>query len=162
MQKSIIFLLRGENTLSKLKFPKPFVHEHAAIQNVNELLEEQFSFGERAADWIANFVGTWKFIIGQSIILTFWVILNVAAWMYHWDPYPFILMNLTLSLQAAYTAPLIMMSQKRQSGRDRLEAHQDFLLNKKAEKETHAILKHLAAQDQALDEIHKMLADQQN
>ena len=148
--------------MHKLKFPKPFVHHHAPVQNVNKLFDEQLTFGQRAADWIANLVGTWKFIIGQSILLTFWVILNVVGWVYHWDPYPFILMNLTLSLQAAYTAPLIMMSQNRQAARDRLEAHHDFLLNQKTEQETRAILEHLAAQNQALEVIHEMLLGLQN
>ncbi len=77
----------------------------------------------------------------------------MVAWSYHWDPYPFILMNLLLSLQAAYTAPMIMMSQNRKADRDRLEAHNDYLINLKAEEEIRAILDHLVAQDQALMQI---------
>lgn len=100
-----------------------------------------------------------KFIIIQSVILTGWVILNITAWVNHWDPYPFILMNLVLSLQAAYTAPVIMMSQNRQAARDRLETHNDYLINQKAEEEIRAILSHLAAQDQALGVIHQMLLE---
>jgi uncharacterized membrane protein len=84
-------------------------------------------------------------------------VLNVVAWTRHWDPYPFILMNLFLSLQAAYTAPIIMMSQNRLAARDRIEAHQDFLVNQKAEEEVRAILTHLAAQDHALAIIHETL-----
>jgi uncharacterized membrane protein len=91
--------------------------------------------------------------------LTGWVILNITAWVNHWDPYPFILMNLVLSLQAAYTAPVIMMSQNRQAARDRLETHNDYLINQKAEEEIRAILSHLAAQDQALGVIHQMLLE---
>ena len=95
-------------------------------------------------------MGSWRFIIVQSVLLVAWVILNIAAWVQHWDPYPFILMNLVLSLQAAYTAPVIMMSQNRQALRDRLEAHQDFLINQKAEEEIRVVLNHLEAQNQAL------------
>jgi uncharacterized membrane protein len=102
-------------------------------------------------------MGSWKFIIIQSIILACWLILNITAWVYHWDPYPFILMNLVLSMQAAYAAPIIMMSQNRQATKDRLEVHNDFLVNQKAEEEIRAILEHLAAQDQALTHIHQIL-----
>jgi uncharacterized membrane protein len=126
---------------------------------VNEILEEELTFGQRAADWTTNVMGSWTFIIVQSVLLVLWVILNVVGWSKHWDPYPFILMNLVLSLQAAYTAPIIMMSQNRQAVRDRLDAHNDYLINQKAEEEVRAILDHLAAQDQALTQIHQILLD---
>jgi uncharacterized membrane protein len=126
------------------------------VRNVNELLEEESSFGQRAADWTTNIMGSWRFVIVQSLVLIVWVVLNVVAWTKHWDPYPFILMNLVMSLQAAYTAPIIMMSQNRQAMRDRLEAHNDYLVNQKAE-EVRAILDHLAAQDQALTQMHELL-----
>ncbi len=140
-------------------FPPPFKHEHAPIQNVNEVIKEQLTLGQKAADWVAAKVGSWEFIIGQSLLLTLWAILNVTAWMRHWDPYPFILMNLILSLQAAYTAPMIMMSQNRKADRDRIEAHVDFEVNLKAETEIRVILENLEAQNVAIAEIHKMLGD---
>jgi uncharacterized membrane protein len=127
------------------------------VQNVNELYEQQLTIGQRTADWVAQTMGSWTFIIIQSIIFTLWVILNVLAWVHHWDPYPFILMNLVLSLQAAYAAPIIMMSQNRQAARDRLEAHYDFLINQKAEEEIRGIIEHLEAQNQAITDIHQML-----
>lgn len=136
-----------------------FTHIHQTVQNVNELAEAQASLGDRAADWVAQFVGSWGFIIGQVFLLIIWIILNVTAWIKHWDPYPFILMNLFLSMQAAFTAPIIMMSQNRQADRDRLEAHNDFLINKEAEEEIRAILQHLEAQNDALTEIHQLLAN---
>src|SRR5205085_10602198 len=77
------------------------------------------TYGERAADVFATIVGSWTFIIIQSIILVIWMILNVIAWVKHWDPYPFILLNLTLSFQAAYAGPIIMMSQNRQTRLDK-------------------------------------------
>jgi uncharacterized membrane protein len=141
----------------KLHFPEPFRHRHVPVRNVNEILQQQQTYGQLAADWVARTVGSWRFIIGQSLLLTLWVILNITGWILHWDPYPFILMNLVLSLQAAYTAPIIMMSQNRQALRDRLEAHNDYLLNQKAEEEIQAILAHLAAQDHALGEINQVL-----
>jgi uncharacterized membrane protein len=145
--------------LKNLRFPEPFRHTHPPVTDVNEIFEDQLTFGQQAADRVATVMGSWKFVIIQSAILIGWVILNVTAWVNHWDPYPFILMNLVLSLQAAYTAPMIMMSQNRQAARDRLEAHNDYLVNQKAEVEIRAILDHLAAQDQALAIIHQMLLE---
>ena len=143
----------------KVTFPKPFSHSHQPVVSVNELEEEHLTRGQRAADLIARVVGSWRFIITQSILLSIWVLVNVVAWSYHWDPYPFILMNLLLSLQAAYTAPMIMMSQNRKADRDRLEAHNDYLINLKAEEEIRAILDHLVAQDQALLHIAEELKE---
>jgi uncharacterized membrane protein len=120
-------------------------------------LAERATVGQKAADWVATAVGSWHFIIGQIILLVIWAILNITAWIQHWDPYPFILMNLFMSLQAAFTAPVIMMSQNRQTMRDRLEAQNDFLINLKAEEEIRAILVHLDAQNEALVEIHQQL-----
>jgi uncharacterized membrane protein len=145
----------------KLYFPTPFNHQHPAVQNTNEVFEEQLTSGQRTADWVASTMGSWKFIITQTSIIVLWITLNVIAWIQHWDPYPFILMNLILSLQAAYAAPIIMMSQNRQATRDRLEAHNDYLINQKAEEEIRAILDHLAAQDKALTEIHRLLTELQ-
>ncbi len=145
--------------MTKLHFPKPFEHTHAPVANVNEIVQERMTVGQHAADTVARVAGSWGFIITQSVILTGWVILNITAWAAHWDPYPFILLNLFLSLQAAYTAPIIMMSQNRQNIRDRIEAHQDYLVNQKAEEEIRAVLNHLAAQNHALEEIHAALAN---
>jgi uncharacterized membrane protein len=140
-------------------FPNPFRHEHGPIRNVNEAFDETLSLGQRAADRVAATMGSWTFIIIQSVFLTGWLAINALAWARHWDPYPFILMNLLLSLQAAYAAPIIMMSQHRQSSRDRIEAHNDFLINLKAEEEIRVILEHLEAQNQALLELHRRLGE---
>ena len=95
----------------------------------------ELSLGDRIADAVAATVGSWRFIIIQSITLIAWMILNVVAWVQHWDPYPFILLNLVLSFQAAYAAPFIMMSQNRQSAIDRADAKSDYDVNLKAELE---------------------------
>jgi uncharacterized membrane protein len=84
-------------------------------------------------------MGSWKFIIIQSTILFLWIVLNVTAWINHWDPYPFILLNLALSFQAAYAAPFIMMSQNRQQDIDRQAAETDYQINIKAELEIEAL-----------------------
>ena len=144
--------------MRKLHFPKPYQHTHPPVRDLNDIYEQQLTFGERAADKVASIAGSWTFIIIQSIILAFWVLLNTVAWIEHWDPYPFILMNLVLSLQAAYTAPVIMMSQNRQADRDRMEAHNDYLINKKAEEEVRVILDELNAQNDALLVIHESIA----
>lgn len=147
----------SEEPLKALSFPQPFHHAHAPIRSVNEILAEESTLGQQAADWTTSIMGSWWFIGVQSLVLIAWVIFNVTAWTRHWDPYPFILMNLVMSLQAAYTAPIIMMSQNRQTMRDRLEAHNDYQINQKAEQEIRAILDHLAAQDQALAQMHELL-----
>jgi uncharacterized membrane protein len=91
--------------------------------------------GQRIADDVASTMGSWTFIIIQSVILAFWIVLNITAFIEHWDPYPFILLNLALSFQAAYAAPFIMMSQNRQQDIDRLAAKNDYQVNVKAELE---------------------------
>jgi uncharacterized membrane protein len=97
--------------------------------------ENQLTIGQRIADTVAATMGSWRFIIIQSIILLIWIILNVTAYIQQWDPYPFILFNLALSFQAAYAAPFIMMSQNRQQDIDRKSAENDFKVNVKAELE---------------------------
>jgi uncharacterized membrane protein len=97
--------------------------------------EKTVRFGERLADGVAATMGSWTFIIVQSVILVIWMLLNVTAYVQQWDPYPFILLNLALSFQAAYAAPVIMMSQNRQAAIDRAAAEADYGVNAKAELE---------------------------
>ena len=93
------------------------------------------SLGESTADLIASVAGSWRFIIVQSLVLLAWIALNLTAWIQSWDPYPFILLNLVLSFQAAYAAPIILMSQNRQAAIDRGRAEADYRINAKAELE---------------------------
>src|ERR1700761_7607151 len=93
------------------------------------------TFGQKVADKVAATMGSWTFIILQSIILLVWIVLNITAYVKNWDPYPFILLNLALSFQAAYAAPFIMMSQNRQQDIDRKAAEEDYKINIKAELE---------------------------
>ena len=93
------------------------------------------TLGQRVADRVANTMGSWTFITGQSLIILGWISYNLLQDTQSWDPYPFILLNLVLSFQAAYTAPAIMMSQNRQAQVDRLQAGNDYEVNVKAELE---------------------------
>jgi len=104
--------------------------------------------GQRIADFVAATMGSWRFIIIQTTILIFWIALNVTAYVERWDPYPFILLNLALSFQAAYAAPFIMMSQNRQQDVDRVEAAADYQINIKAELEIELL-------HQKLDELRE-------
>ena len=93
------------------------------------------TIGQRIADTVATTMGSWRFIIIQTVLLMMWIALNVTAYVQRWDPYPFILLNLALSFQAAYAAPFIMMSQNRQQDIDRKSAETDYQINIKAELE---------------------------
>jgi uncharacterized membrane protein len=97
--------------------------------------DKPLTVGQRVADSVAANMGSWRFIIIQSALLVLWIALNVVGWIKAWDPYPFILLNLALSFQAAYAAPFIMMSQNRQSEIDRQRAIDDYDINVKAELE---------------------------
>ena len=105
---------------------------------------ENSSLGARMADGFAKVVGSWKFIIIQSVLLAIWVSINILVYFQHWDPYPFILLNLVLSFQAAYASPIIMMSQNRQSERDRVQAQHDYETNVSAKEEIEQLIKQLA------------------
>ncbi len=125
-----------------------------ASRNVNEVEEERMTFGQRVADKVADTIGSWPFIIIQTVILTVWIILNVTAWINRWDPYPFILLNLMLSFQAAYSGPVIMMSQNRQSAKDRLAAEIDHEVNAKAELEINNLMRRIDELEISLEEKH--------
>jgi uncharacterized membrane protein len=127
------------------------------VQNVNDLFEKQLTVGERTADWVATQMGSWGFIIGQGILLLLWIVLNLTAFMQHWDPYPFILMNLVLSTQAAFAAPIIMMSQNRQAEKDRMEVQIDYNVNLKSAEEISVILVYLESQMETLQTLDQRL-----
>jgi uncharacterized membrane protein len=136
-------------------------HEHVIV-DVNEAAKEALSLGQRVADAVARIVGGWPFIICQSVIILFWVAANGylayqaatnPGFFQVWDPYPYILLNLVLSLESAYAGPIIMMSQNRQSENDRIRAGHDYRINVKAEEEIKVIMEHLAHQDTLLLEL---------
>jgi uncharacterized membrane protein len=123
-----------------------------ASRNVNEVEAKSLTFGQRVADGVADTMGSWRFIIIQSCLLAVWITINVAAWINRWDPYPFILLNLMLSFQAAYAAPIIMMSQNRQADKDRLAAEIDHQVNTKAELEIGLLLQRMDNLEQLMEE----------
>ena len=128
------------------------VLHHMVSRNANEVDEEQLTFGQRIADTVADTMGSWPFIIVQSSLLAAWISLNATAWINHWDPYPFILLNLMLSFQAAYAAPFIMMSQNRQAAKDRIAAEIDHQVNQKAELEVGLLIQRMNDIEQQLSE----------
>lgn len=132
-------------------------------KNWHKKYVDERTFGERLADSVASGMGSWKFIIIQTLIVIVWMTLNVIGIMRHWDPFPFILLNLLFSTQAAYAAPIIMMSQNRQSDRDRAQAQADFETNIAAKQEIEELQIRLARiEDDKLDKIFKILEEVKN
>lgn len=131
-------------------------HDHPKVANINELHDSNLTPGQKIADKVASTIGSWPFIIIQSGFLALWIVVNVylafhPQVMKAFDPYPFILLNLALSFQAAYTGPIVMMSQNRQSEKDRLMAQSDFQCNQTAEEEIRLLMEHLKHQDRIMD-----------
>ena len=136
-----------------------YKHDHPPVRNVIAEHEERLSSGQRIADRVALIVGSWTFILIQSGIFLIWIAINfylvisefrAPGSLKAWDPYPFILLNLVLSFQAAYTGPVVMMSQNRQSDKDRLMAQHDYEINLKAEEELEVVMDHLEHQDRLI------------
>lgn len=121
---------------------------------------ETYKFGNKLADAVAKKMGSWSFIIIQTIIVILWMILNFVGFAYHWDVYPFILLNLVFSTQAAYAAPIIMMAQNRQNDRDRLHAEKDYQTNIEAKREIEQLTVRLnSIEIDKLDKIIQMLQE---
>lgn len=125
-----------------------------AARNPNEVIEEKETFGERIADHVASFGGSWTFIISFAVILITYASLSAGLGHRSWDPYPFILLNLVLSFQAAYASPIIMMSQNRQGERDRIQAQHDYECNLAAKEEIETLMTNLSTLEvQKIDRI---------
>jgi len=128
-----------------------------ASRNANELIEKEATTGERVADVVARFGGSWTFIISFSVVLSIYTAVNVLLDKQSWDPYPFILLNLFLSMLASVQAPVIMMSQNRQDTKDRLRAELDFDVNRRAESEIQGLARKLSMLDDKMDDVADML-----
>ncbi len=136
-----------------IQFPT-FKHDHPPVVNVNKIADEQMTIGQKVADKVAAGMGSWRFIIIQSCILLTWIAINsVQLFFKSFDQYPFILLNLALSFQAAFAAPFILISQNRQAQKDRLMAENDYHCNVKGEEETRHIMEHLDHQDTVIFQI---------
>jgi uncharacterized membrane protein len=131
------------------------------------------AFG-RASEQIARFLGTGRFLAGQTVVVVFWIALNAVGFIHHWDPYPFILLNLAFSTQAAYAAPLILLAQNRQDDRDRANIERDREVAARTQADTEFLARELAAVrlaladvvttadlDERMSRLEKLLADRQ-
>ena len=160
-----------DGALSSVRNLRKNLDNEFPVNNINELHDSSMSLGQRVADAVARNVGSWRFISIQSTLLAMWIAANAVFALHDysasgfdlksWDPYPFILLNLALSFQAAYTAPFILMSQNRQADKDRISAEHDYHINIRSEATIHAVLDHLKAQDdvilailRSLEQIH--------
>ena len=128
-----------------------------AARNANEIIEAEATVGERVADAVAGFGGSWKFIIAFMATLAIYTIVNLALGRSAWDPYPFILLNLFLSMLAALQAPVIMMSQNRQDTKDRLRGELDFEVNRRAEAEIQALATKINALADKVDDVGELV-----
>lgn len=145
---------RGSDSKNSFKHDKkdvhPIKHEHHPV------FREPLTIGQRAADWIATFGGSWTFISLFALFLVVWMIINAFLLLNGgFDPYPYILLNLVLSCVAAFQAPIILMAQGRQGERDRIDAKYDHAINRKAERENRVIMKELASIKRTLKETRK-------
>lgn len=128
-----------------------------AMRNPNEVIEEETTVGERIADSVARFGGSWRFIIACLAALTVYTALNIALGRRGWDPYPFILLNLFLSMLAAIQAPIIMMSQNRQDAKDRLRGELDYQVNRRSESEIQGLARKLNLLGEQLGDLEELL-----
>src|SRR5260221_7973437 len=150
-----------KNLLEGIHFKFPCTKDWIpAVIDVNEVADEQMTLGQKIADGVAATMGRWRFIIIQTVIVAVWITGNVWLLTHPFDPYPLILLNLLFSTQAAYAAPVIMMSQNRQAAKDRLTAESDYRTNVKGEEEIRNIMEHLDHQDVVIMQIIKRIEAQ--
>jgi uncharacterized membrane protein len=123
---------------------------HTALKHpISRRLHEERTFGERLADNVAEAVGSWRFLIVQTILVMVWIAVNVVGLVRGWDPYPFVLLNLLFSVQAAYTGPVLLLSSNRAAQRDRIMAEHDHVTNEKAEQLVESLMSELLRNSQA-------------
>jgi CRP/FNR family cyclic AMP-dependent transcriptional regulator len=130
-----------------------------ANRNANEMIEDETSFGEHIADEVAQFGGSWKFIILFGVVLVAYTLVSLVLGPGSWDPYPFILLNLFLSMLAAIQAPVIMMSQNRQDSKDRLRSELDFDVNRRAEAEIQGLSRKMHLLNDKMDDLEELLRE---
>ena len=131
-----------------------------ASRNSNDVIEEEMSFGDRVADSVARFGGSWTFIILFGAVLLLYATTNIVLKGRAWDPYPFILLNLFLSMLAAIQAPVIMMSQNRQDTKDRVRGELDYDVNLRAESEIQTLSNKLNLLNEKIGDVDDLLREQ--
>ena len=132
-------------------------HDHPPVRDLNGESDRRIRLGDRIADDLGRFVGSWTFVLLQVAIAGSWLAVNVAAQLGHWDPYPFLLLNLVVTLESAIWASLLLMAVNRASARDRLRAQHDYEDQVKSEEETRMLMSHLEAQDEVLLQVLQRL-----
>ena len=130
-----------------------------ASRNANDLIADESTFGDHIADEVAKFGGSWRFIITFGVVLVVYTLINIVMGPKAWDPYPFILLNLFLSMLAAIQAPVIMMSQNRQDSKDRLRSELDFDVNKRAEVEIQGLSRKMHLLNDKMDDLEELLRE---
>jgi uncharacterized membrane protein len=128
-------------------------HDHPPVRDLNREVDRRQTFADRVAADFARLVGSWVFVLAQLGIMLVWILLNALNVLHPWDRYPFLFLNLVLSLEAALWVSVVLMAMNRQADRERLRAQQDFELNVKAEEELKALMNHLMHQDEVLLQI---------
>jgi uncharacterized membrane protein len=140
-------------------------HPHMT-RNLNDVHSKNIAIGAKVSDIVAAYVGSWRFVLLMTGLLIAWIVWNTIPLLPHFDPAPFILCNLCLSFIAGYTGPFVMMSQNRQSAKDRVTAEEDYNINRKGEHEIAQMIQHLDAQDEAilqiLEKIDKIIEQRSN
>jgi uncharacterized membrane protein len=132
-------------------------HDHAPVRDLNLETDRRLGRGQRTAADLARLVGSWTFVSLQAVLTVCWLVLNVFAATQHWDPYPFLLLNLVVSLECALWTVLVLMSLNSAADRDRLRAQQEYEVAVKAEEEMRAVMEHLEAQDEVMLQILQRL-----
>jgi len=131
-----------------------YFHNHKYQPDMPHEIRKHLTLGQRAADVVTKFCGTWTFILSLFGFIFLWAAFNMYGWLRAWDPWPFILLNLILSCLAAVQAPIILMSQNREAERDRKRTDYDYRINRKSEREIAAIQKELAHIKYILHQIY--------
>jgi uncharacterized membrane protein len=116
---------------------------------ISQRLREERTRGERLADKISDQIGSWRFLVIQTVVITIWMAINIAGLALRWDPYPFVLLSLLFSVQAVYVGPILLLSQNRSAERDRIMAEHDYVTNERSEQLTEALLSELLRNSQA-------------
>jgi uncharacterized membrane protein len=132
-------------------------HDHPPVRDLNGESDRRQRAAARIAEDLGRFVGSWTFVLLQVAIAAAWLGLNAAAQVNHWDPYPFLLLNLVVTLENALWASLVLMAVNRSAARDRLRAQQDYEDRVKVEEETRMLMNHLEAQDEVLLQVLQRL-----
>lgn len=128
-------------------------HDHPPVRDLNREADRRMGAAQRIGEDFSRLVGSWTFVVLQVVLTLVWLILNILAFTNHWDPYPFQLLNLALSLEAALWASIALMAVNRLADRDRLRAQHDYEVDAKSEDEMKMLMTHLEVQDEVLLQI---------